>query len=169
MSTQKKTGLVVLGLIVLTMLGLGWHEFNSLNKVDECGFCRRPINERLRTVVEIDGTRKQVCCPRCAVTESRQEHKPIRLITVRDYSTGKDLDPKPAWYVSESHALACTHDSMRMDEMKQSETLAFDRCSPGTFAFAKKEDAELFVNQHSGRVQTMEQLLEGIRDDQQNH
>ena len=68
---------------------------------------------------------------------------------------------RQAWYVSDSHALACTHDSMRMDEMKQSEDLAFDRCSPGTFAFANKEDAELFVNQHSGRVQTMEELLEG--------
>ena len=161
MSTQKKTGIVVLALVVLAMLGIGWYEFKSRDLVNECGFCRRPISERLRTVVEIDGTRKQVCCPRCAVTESHQEHKPIRLITVRDYSTGKDIDPKQAWYVSDSHALACTHDSMRMDEMKQSENLAFDRCSPGTFAFANKEDAELFVNQHSGRVQTMEELLEG--------
>ena len=161
MSAQKKTGIVVLALVVLAMLGIGWHEFKSVDKVNECGFCRRPINERLRTVVEISGTRKQVCCPRCAVTESRQEHKPIRLITVRDYSTGKDIDPKQAWYVSDSHALACTHDSMRMDEMKQSETLAFDRCSPGTFAFANKEDAELFINQHSGRLQTMEDLLQG--------
>jgi hypothetical protein len=160
MSAQKKTGIVVLALVVLAMLGIGRYEFKSSDKVNECGFCRRPISERLRTVVEIGGTRKQVCCPRCALTESRQEHKPIRLITVRDYSTGKDIDPKQAWYVSDSHAFACTHDGMRMDDMKQSEALAFDRCSPGTFAFANKEDAELFVNQNSGRLQTMEELLE---------
>lgn len=161
MSAQKKTGIVILSLIVLGLVGLGGYEFNSLRKPNECGFCRRPIQERLRTVVEIDGERKQVCCPRCAVTESHQKHKPIRLITVRDFSTAKDLDPKQAWYVSESHAFACTHDGMRMDDMKQSESLAFDRCSPGTFAFAKKEDAELFVSQNGGRVMTMEQLLEG--------
>ena len=161
MSAQKKTGLVVLSLIVLAFAGLGAYEFQSLRSVKECGFCRRPIDERLRTVVEIDGTRRQVCCPRCAVTESHQQHKPVRLISVRDYSTAKELDPAKAWYVSESHAFACTHDSMRMDDMKQPEALGFDRCSPGTFGFAKKEDAELFTNQHGGRVMTMEELLQG--------
>ena len=161
MSTQKKTGIVVLSVIVLALLGLGAYEWKSLRNPQACGFCRRPISERLRTVVEIDGVRTQVCCPRCAVTESHQEHKAIRLVTVRDYSTAKDLDPAKAWYVSGSHAFACTHDSVRMDEMKQPEALGFDRCSPGTFAFAKREDAELFINQHGGRVLTMEQLLEG--------
>ena len=161
MSTQKKTGIVVLGVIVLVLLALGGYEWKSIRNPQECGFCRRPIDERLRTVAEIDGVRKQVCCPQCAVTESHQRHKPVRLVSVRDYSTVKELDPTKAWYVSESHAFACTHDSMRMDEMKQTEALGFDRCSPGTFAFAKKEDAELFINQHGGRVMTKEQLLEG--------
>jgi len=161
MSTQKKTGLVVLGLIVLGLAGLGAYEFHSLGIVKECGFCRRPIDERLRTVVEMDGVRRQVCCPRCAVTEFHQERKPIRLVSVRDYSAAKDIDPQRAWFVTESQAFACAHDGMRVDEMKQSETLAFDRCSPGAFAFAKQEDAELFVNQHGGRVLTIEQLLEG--------
>ena len=159
MSAQKKTGIVVLSLIALALLGLGWHEFSTLRSPNVCVFCRRPIQERLRTVVEIDGKRTQVCCPRCAVTESRQERKPIRLVTVRDYSTARDLDPKLAWFVSQSHAFACTHDGMRMDDMKQSEAPTFDRCSPGTFAFAKKEDAELFVSQNGGRVETLEQLL----------
>jgi hypothetical protein len=48
---------------------------------------------------------------------------------------------------------------MHMDEMKHTEDLAFDRCSPGAFAFAKKEEAEMFVQQNGGTVQTMEQLL----------
>ena len=69
MSAQRKTGIVVLSLIVLALLGLGWHEFRTLQSPNVCGLCRRPIQERLRTVVEIDGKRAQVCCPRCAVTE----------------------------------------------------------------------------------------------------
>src|SRR3974390_2526213 len=159
MSTQKKTGIVVLTVIALVLLGLGGYELKSLRNPQECGFCRRPIDERLHTVAEIDGVRKQGCCPRCAGPESHHQHKPVRLIRVRDYSTTKDLDPAKAWYVSDSHAFACTHDSMRMDEMKQPEALGFDRCSPGTFAFAKKENAELFINQHGGRILKMEQLL----------
>ena len=42
----------------------------------------------------------------------------------------------------------------QMDEMKQAEQLAFDRCSPGTFAFATREDAEAFVAQNGGRFLT---------------
>ena len=159
MSTQKKTGLAVLGVAVLAMLGLGWYEFREFRTPRECGFCQRPLQEKLRVVVEIGGQRRQVCCPQCAVSESRQEHKPVRLITVRDYTTGHDLDPKQAWYVNESRAIACSHDGMHMDEMKHADDLAFDRCSPGAFAFARKEDAEAFIAQNGGQILTMEQLL----------
>ena len=48
--------------------------------------------------------------------------------------------------------MACSHDAMHMDEMKHGEDLAFDRCSPGAFAFAKKEDAEAFVAQNGGQI-----------------
>jgi hypothetical protein len=161
MSTQKKTGVVVLGLIMLALLGLGWHEFNDSRHPTVCEFCRRPLQDKLRAVVLINGERREVCCPQCAVTESRQEEKPIRLISVRDFSTGKNIDPKQAWYVNESHALACTHDGMPMNEMKHSGNLAFDRCSPGAFAFASKQDAELFVMQNGGHILTMDQLLAG--------
>jgi hypothetical protein len=159
MSAQKKTGLAVLGLVVLAMLGLGWYEFMEFRSPKECGFCQRPLQEKLRVVVEIGGQRRQVCCPQCAVSESRQEHKPVRLITVRDYTTGHDLNPNQAWYVNKSRAIACSHDGMHMDEMKHSDDLAFDRCSPGAFAFAKREDAEAFIAQNGGQILSMEQLL----------
>jgi hypothetical protein len=158
-SAQKKTGLVVMGLIVLGMLALGWYEYRDLRTAKGCGFCGRPLQSKLRVIAEIDGRRHDVCCPQCAVSESRQEHKPVKLILVHDYTTGHELDPKQAWYVNGSRAIACSHDGMHMDEMKHAEDLGFDRCSPGAFAFAKKEDAEVFIAQNGGKIQTMEQLL----------
>ena len=83
----------------------------------------------------------------------------MRFISVRDYSTAKMIDPAQAYYVNQSRALACSHDTMHMDEMKRGEDLAFDRCSPGAFAFAKKEDAEAFVAENGGQILSMEQLL----------
>jgi hypothetical protein len=159
MSARKKTGLAVLGLVVLAMLALGGYEFREFRTPKECGFCRRPLQETLRVVVEIGGQRREACCPQCAVSESRQEHKPVRFISVRDYSTAKVIDPAQAYYVNQSRAMACSHDGMRMDEMKHGEDLAFDRCSPGAFAFAKKEDAEAFIAQNGGQILSMEQLL----------
>src|ERR1700690_452839 len=159
MSAQKKTGLAVLGIVVLGMLTVGGFEFREFRTPKECGFCQRTLQDKLRVVVEIGGQRREACCPQCAVSESRQENKPVRLISVRDYSTAKVIDPAQAYYVNHSRALACTHDAMHMDEMKHTEELAFDRCSPGAFAFAKKEDAEAFIAQNGGQILSMEQLL----------
>ena len=93
MSAQKKAGLAVFGLVVLAMLGLGWYEYKEFRTPKECGFCQRPLQDKLRVVVEIGGQRREACCPQCAVSESRQEHKPVRFISVRDYSTAKVIDP----------------------------------------------------------------------------
>ena len=159
MSAQKRTGLVVLGVVVLAMLGLGLYEYREFRTPKECGFCQRPLQDKLRVVVEIGGQRREACCPQCAVSESRQEHKPVRFISVRDYSTAKVIDPAQAYYVNQSRALACSHDGMHMGEMKHDDPLMFDRCSPGAFAFAKKEDAEAFIAQNGGQILSMEQLL----------
>jgi len=78
---------------------------------------------------------------------------------VHDYTSGKELDPKHAWYVNQSRAVACSHDGMRMDEMKHTETVTFDRCSPGAFAFARKEDAQAFIAQNGGQLLSLEQLF----------
>lgn len=159
MSTQTKTGLAVLGLVVLGLFSLGWFEYREFRTPKQCGFCQRPLSDNLRVVVEVGGQRREACCPQCAVSESRQEHKPVRFISVRDYSTAKVIDPAQAYYVNHSRALACTHDTMHMGEMKHTDDLAYDRCSPGAFAFAKKDDAEAFIAQNGGQILSMEQLL----------
>ena len=165
MSTQKKAGLAVFALFLLALLAVGGYEYKQSQTPQICGFCQRPLHEKLWVIAEVDGDRRRVCCPQCAVTEGRQEHKPVRLVMVHDYTSGRELDPKDAWYVNESRAIACSHDGMRMDEMKHTEALAFARCSPGAFAFAKKEDAEAFISQNGGQLLSLQQLLgEAKRD-----
>ena len=159
MSTQKKAGLAVFALVLIALLAVGGYEWKQSRTPESCGFCQRPLHERLWVVAEIDGNRRRVCCPQCAVSESRQEHKPVRLIMVHDYESGKELSPEHAWYVNGSRAAACSHDGMRMDEMKHTETVTFDRCSPGAFAFANKQDAVAFIAQNGGQLLTLQQLV----------
>ena len=159
MSTQKKAGLALFSLIVVGLLAVGVYEWQQSRTPQACGFCQRPLREKLWVIAEIGGERRRVCCPQCAVSESRQEQKPVRLVMVHDYVSGKEIDPQQAWYVNESRAIACSHEGMHMDEMKHSETLAFDRCSPGAFAFAKEEDAKQFITMNGGQLLRLEQLL----------
>jgi hypothetical protein len=49
-----------------------------------------------------------------------------------------------------------------MDEMKRVENTAFDRCSPGTFAFATHDDADSFAATNGGAVRSLGEMLAGV-------
>ncbi len=152
---------IVLMVIVGGLLLTG--EWSVQKRSEElCGICQRHIHKEAAVIAEIGGKRHHVCCAHCAITEGFQEHKPVKLIEVTDYNSGRKLDPTHAWYVDGSRIVACTHDMTRMNEMKQVETTAFDRCSPGTFAFATHEDADSFAAKNGGAVRSLGEMLAGV-------
>lgn len=149
-------------LIALSIGGFAWYRLILHPKPVACGYCLRPLHANLTVTAEIDGEKTQACCARCAISEANQQHKRLRLIEVRDYPTGRGISPSGAWYVEGSHVMACDHDAMRMNEMKETQELAFDRCSPGTFAFAEKQTADEFVTRNGGSVLSFEQLMREV-------
>jgi len=153
-------------LVLIAALFAGGYRLMNRRSETVCGFCQRHINPRSRVVAEVGGRTRTVCCAHCAVTEARQEHKPLRLIEVTDYSNGGKLNPEQAWYVDGSRVVACEHDMTKMDVTKHAEQLSFDRCSPGTFAFRDQKSAEAFVAQNGGIVKRLPELLaEASRND----
>ena len=147
---------VIAGLLIAGQWSLHRHS------EEVCGICARHINPQAGVIAEIGGVRHHVCCAHCAVTEGVQERKPVRLIEVTDFVTGRKLDPSRAWYVDGSRIVACVHDMTRMNEMKQIEKTSFDRCSPGTFAFASREEADAFAGKNGGAVLNLEKMLAGV-------
>ncbi len=158
--TVSFAALVLLTLVGGLLIAGRWSVHRRSEEV--CGICERHINPQAGVIAEIGGRRRHVCCAHCAVTEGLQEHKPVRLIEVTDYNSGRKLDPRRTWYVDGSRIVACTHDMTRMNEMKQVERTAFDRCSPGTFAFASRGDADAFAAKNGGIVREMEEMLAGV-------
>ena len=159
----RKVSMAALGLLVVIaglLIAGQWNLHRHSQEV--CGICARHINPQAGVIAEIGGVRHHVCCAHCAVTEGVQERKPVRLIEVTDFSTGRKLDPSHAWYVDGSRIVACVHDMTRMNEMKQIEKTTFDRCSPGTFAFASREEADAFAGKNGGAVLNLEKMLAGV-------
>ena len=159
----RKSSMAALALLVglaALLVGGEWSVHRRANEY--CGICTRHINPQAGVIAEIGGVRHRVCCAHCAVTEGLQEHKPVRLIEVTDFSSGRKLDPSHAWYVDGSRIVACVHDMTRMNEMKHVEKTAFDRCSPGTFAFATRADADTFAAANGGTVLNLERMLAGV-------
>jgi hypothetical protein len=156
---SRRIVITALFFIVAAAAVFGWFRFVARPTPVACGYCLRPLHANVKVTAEIDGKRAEVCCPRCAITEANQEHKPMRLITVHDYSTGKAMSPDKAWYVEGSRVLACEHGAMHMDEMKDTQEMAYDRCSPGTLTFATKQEAADFTAANGGSVLSFTQLM----------
>jgi hypothetical protein len=149
--------------VVLVMAGLvaaGYHLIAE-RESQFCGFCHRSLHPNTKVVAEIDGRRRTVCCARCAINEAYQEKKPLRLITVTDFVSGNDIDPKQAYFVEGSRRVLCTHDMAMVDETKHVHAMTYDRCYPGTYAFARREDAEAFERENGGTVEPLSKLVEG--------
>lgn len=156
----RKYSVGAIGLLIFIAVLLGGGEWLVKSRSERvCGFCNRPIQANLGVIAEVGGRKRHVCCARCALSEARQEHKPLRLLSVTDYASGGSLVPEKAWYVDDSRAIACNHDMTMMDETKHAQPLAFDRCSPGTFAFARREDADAFVAKNGGVVRNLTEVL----------
>jgi len=85
--------------VLLVMAGLVAAGYRVMaNREDTfCGFCHRSIHPNSKVVAEIDGRRRTVCCARCALNEGLQEKKPVRLISVTDYVSGRSLPPEQAY------------------------------------------------------------------------
>jgi hypothetical protein len=159
----RKISVAAFGLLVIIAGLLLAGEWSLHRHAEEtCGICARHINPHTGVLADIGGRRRHVCCAHCAVTEGIQEHKPVRLIEVTDYNTERKLDPNEAWYVEGSRVVACTHDMSRMDETKRTQNVTFDRCSPGTLAFASRAEANEFAAANGGVVLDMEQMLGGV-------
>ena len=156
---SRRFALAGILIIVVGAAVFGWYKFVLHPAPVACGYCSRPLHANLTVTAEIAGRRAQVCCARCAISEANQERKPLRLITVRDYQSGRAIPPANAWFVEGSRAVACDHDAMRMNEMKGTDMADYDRCSPGTFAFAERQAADAFIVKNGGAVISFAQLM----------
>jgi hypothetical protein len=155
----RRTVITASFLIVAVAAAFGWFKFVAHPTPVVCGYCSRALHKNSEVTVEIAGKRTQACCARCAITEANQQHKPLHLIEVHDYTRGSGISPAGAWFVEGSRVIACDHDMTRMGEHKDTQEMAFDRCSPGTLAFASRPEADTFVAQNGGAVLSLAQLM----------
>ncbi len=159
----KKASMVatVVLLALAALVGAGYWRMHKQSE-EFCGFCQRHIMPQARVVAEIGGERRVACCAHCALSEARQEHKPVKIVEVTDYNSGATLKPEGAWFVDGSRVVVCAHDAVRTGESKHAEHLMFDRCAPGTLAFSSRPAAEAFQQKNGGVLHSFDELVRGV-------
>ena len=145
--------LILGGVLVAALLGV------YSGSRERCSVCAREIDHRLHAVAEIGNRKLTLCCARCALTQGQQEHKPVRLIAVTDYSSGREIDPGAAWFVEGSRVAECEHNTSRLSSDKRPDQLLFDRCTPSTVAFLNRGDAEAFIVHNGGVLRRLDHVI----------
>jgi hypothetical protein len=158
----KRAWITTAVLVVLAGLVAASYRLIANREETFCGFCHRSIHANTKVIAEIDGRRRTVCCARCAISEAYQEKKPVRLIAATDYVSSKSLNPEQAYFVDGSRKVLCAHDEAMVDQSKHVQQMTYDRCFPGTYAFAHREDAEAFVRENGGTVLQLQKLMQGV-------
>lgn len=131
---------------------------------DRCALSGRPIRPGMGAVVRIEGKDAPVkaCCLRCAVNYARETGKKLRVLSVTDYVSRKQVSPGTAFYLSGSGLAPCA--GPRIDTpatRRESSTQVWDRCMPSVVAFANHEDALRVQEAEDGTLQTFGELVEG--------
>lgn len=140
--------------IALAIIGAGYIAFNALRRppAEECYACKRPIHAHSRTVAVANGTARAFCCPACALSEQRQEGKPVEVKELTEFLTGAKLSPDDAYVVKGSDVNMCARAHEIVDADKRAAEIHYDRCAPSLLAFSHKSEASEFSRQHGGSV-----------------
>ena len=155
------TGVAVV-MTVAALVGGGVLYFRHQQASAQCPLCVRPIHANNRTVIEVDGARKQVCCPACALSLKAQKGSALRFLSVADFDTNETLVAERATYVIGSDVRTCLkHASPPIDESKRALALHLDRCEPNILAFRTHDRAVAFAGEHGGTLAAFSEL--GVR------
>jgi hypothetical protein len=146
---RSTIGSAVLVALALGLAYLGWSMLRP-GEARTCHACGRPVHEQVLTIGLDEGRQQTYCCLTCALTHHQQSGETIKIVELRDFSTGQHLAPEQAYIVRESDVNMCMRHPMLADREGSTNTMEFDRCTPSMLAFASRERAEQFQQQHGG-------------------
>ena len=55
MSKRNRFGVAILAVVAVGVLALGWQEWRLYQRPTTCGFCQRPLRDKLRVIAELGG------------------------------------------------------------------------------------------------------------------
>ena len=119
-----------------------------------CWVCQREITPNVRVTLSLDEGRKvHACCPRCALHYQSEGDRTVRHIAVSDHATGGSLSLESAYFVEGSDETPCLkhHHAMTGDGGAPMQ-VCYDRCMPSLIAFARRDAAQAFLEEHGGAL-----------------
>jgi hypothetical protein len=155
---------MILALASIAGAGLGVYRWQASHSPALCQVCDRVVPKQTAYRIEMaDGTLK-ACCPACAMHFLLHHPGTVRESWASDFGSGRLILASSAFYDEGGDTQYCTAHHPGVERGPQGvSTRVFDRCLPTLVAFATKDDAERYRQQHGGRVVDYAQALESLR------
>jgi hypothetical protein len=130
-----------------------------------CRICGRPLHRDMTVEIQVEGQApEKVCCLRCAISDSEQTGKTVRVLWVTDYVGHQQVRPDRAVYLVGSSVTPCAGPAVEIPSSRRDASVVnWDRCLPSTIAFAKRADAQQFQQDAGGEIQTFAELTAGTK------
>jgi hypothetical protein len=157
-------------LVVLVAIGatsfLAYHYEQRRETAGMCPFCDRMVHPVTAYRLKVGDHVVVACCPRCGMhAQVNREQENPGPAWATDVNTGESVAAESATYVAGGDVQYCTHGDQPMTREPHGVSMRdYDRCLPTLAAFRTQQEAELYQQQHGGRVLSYPQALASVRE-----
>ena len=165
---MRGKGLSITILTIALAIGAAWviHRELTPRQPADCEICGRMISKQTEFRIETAHGTIYACCPGCALHHIINNPGEARKELATDFKSGRLIPARSAYYDLGGDVQYCTrHDpSIQRVPGQGVDMRVYDRCLPVLVAFASKDEAEAYRQQHGGRVVTFDQALQDVRN-----
>ena len=160
----KRFLMALLALGAVVAIALVAYRLETVRGSPLCQICGRDIPAQTAYRMETTSGTINACCPACAMHYMLHNPDDVRQAWASDFSTGRLIDAKSAYYDEGGDVQYCTasHPPVERGTEGISERV-YDRCLPTLVAFASRHDAEAYRQAHGGRILTYDETLASLR------
>lgn len=162
----KRLSIVLL--IVALGFGAAWvvHREIVPKEPADCQICGRMISRQTEFRVETAHGTIYACCPGCAMHHMLNHPGEARKELATDFNSGHLIPAQSAYYDMGGDVQYCTrHDpAVQRAPGQGMDMRVYDRCLPVLVAFANKNEADAYQQQHGGRIVTFDQAIQATNN-----
>jgi hypothetical protein len=159
----KRILILVAALLVIIGVSFATYRWEA-RAATTCQICGRVIPKQTAFQLDTAQGTLRACCPSCAMHFMLSHPDFVRKAMATDFTSGRMIAAASAYYDEGGDVQYCTLHQPPMDRGPQGvRERVYDRCLPVLVAFASRDAAEAYRQQHGGRVLTYSQALTTVR------
>lgn len=157
--------ITLIALAVIVAAGLAFYRWEAPQRAVVCQICGRYISKQTAFRLDTADGAIRACCPACAMHYMLHHPDSVHKAWATDFNSGRVIPASSAYYDEGGDVQYCTRYKPPVERGAEGVTRRiYDRCLPVLVAFASRDAAETYRQEHGGRVISYDEALATIRN-----